>query len=148
MRDRIFIGLSGLFFLLFFALVGTVTLERPLTNILRARTVAPSPLKSFVAAFPQTTGIDHGETGEKPVPIKLSVYIRDVAGDSLPNREVKLVASLADVSVVPGETQTTNETGLAQFFLTSRRAGTVTLTVTDVQSNIAIVNVPTVEFTE
>lgn len=148
MKDKKFLALSSFFFLLFFAAISTVILERPMTQILRAKNASPSPLKSFVVAFPQV-GVAGAENGLiPPTKIKVSVFVRDVNGSVLPGRSVKLSAGASNLNISPSDTQMTDNIGQAQFFITSAAAGKVQLTVTDVGSNTNIVNVPTVEFTE
>jgi len=140
MKDKKFITLSSLFFLLFFLFMTVVNFNQPLRQLLKAQSVSPSPLKSFIIAFPQI-----GPTGSK---IKVSVFIRDVNGDALSNRSVKLSSSLISANITPSETQTTNNLGLAEFYLSSDTPGEVKIQAVDVASNTNIVNVPTVEFTQ
>ncbi|MBI4991043.1 Ig-like domain-containing protein [Candidatus Gottesmanbacteria bacterium] len=148
MKDKKFLALSSFFFLLFFAAISTVILNKPMTQILRAKNASPSPLKSFVIAFPQV-GVAGAENGlTPPTKIKVSVFVRDVSGSVLPGRSIKLSAGASNLNISPSDTQLTDNIGQAQFFLTSSVAGKVQLTVTDVGSNTNIVNVPTVEFTE
>lgn len=148
MKDKKFLALSSLFFLLFVVGMATVTLNKPLSGLLRAKNVAPSALKSFIIAFPQkgSTGVEGSP--KPPTKIKVSVYIRDVNGSVLPGRSVKLVASLPSVVIAPSDTQTTNNLGMAQFFITAKAPGKTTLTATEIASNTTIANAPTIEFTE
>ncbi|MCL4339387.1 Ig-like domain-containing protein [Patescibacteria group bacterium] len=148
MKDKKFLTLSTLFFLLFIAAMSTVMLEKPTSQILRAKNSVPSPLKSFVIVFPQVgvAGSQNGDnTGTK---IKISVYMRDVNGNVLPDRTVKLSSSLEGVTISPADQQVTDNIGQAQFYLTSTSTGKAELTAIDVVSNTKIVNVPTVEFTQ
>ena len=80
--------------------------------------------------------------------VKVTVSMRDVNGSVLPNRSVHLSSSITSLEVTPADTQTTNNNGQAQFFINSNTPGTVKLTVSDLGSNITIVNIPTVEFTQ
>lgn len=148
MKDKKFLALSSFFFLLFVAAMSTVVLDKPTSQILRAKNVNPSPLKSFVVVFPQVgvAGIEGTETS--PTKIKVSVFIRDVNGSVLPGRSVRLSSAVAGINITPSDIQITDNIGQAQFFITSSVAGKVQLTVIDVGSNTNIVNVPTVEFTE
>src|SRR3989338_8129832 len=82
MKDKTFLILAGLFFLLFFGGIVTFALQKPSSTILRAKNTAPSPLKSFVVVFPQVSRI-----GEK---VKVTVTMRDISGQILPNRSVRL----------------------------------------------------------
>lgn len=148
MKDKKFLALASFFFLLFFAAVATVALQQPTTQILRAKNATPSPLKSFVIVFPQVGVAASEDSGKTPAKIKVSVFIRDVSGNVLPQRSVKLSADLAAVTITPANTLTTDNLGMAQFFLTSSQAGTVKLQAVDVASNLSVVNIPTVEFTE
>lgn len=149
MKDKTFVTLAGLFFLIFFGGVIAVTLEKPTLNFLtRASTVNPSPFKSFAVVFPQVGVAANAQSGKEPTKIKVSVYIRDVNGTVLPNRTVKLATLSASVNITPSDTQSTNTIGQAQFFITANTPGTVNLTVTDVASNTTVVNVPSVEFTK
>lgn len=147
MKDKKFAALSLLFFLLFFAGIVTVAIQKPTNQILRAKSVNPSPLKSFIIVFPQI-GTIGTETGDKnPPQIKVSVYIRDESGSVLPGRSVQLTTSPA-VNIKPADTVSTDSLGMAQFFLSSSEKGTVKLTATDISSNTTIANSPTVDFTE
>lgn len=147
MKDKKFLALSSLFFLLFMVGMATITLNKPLSGLLRAKNVAPSALKSFIIAFPQK-GSAGVEGSQPPTKIKVSVYVRDVNGSVLPGRSVKMAASLPSVVIAPSDTQTTNELGMAQFFITAKAPGKTTLTATDVVNNTTITNAPTIEFTE
>ena len=140
MKDKTFLSLSLLFFLVFSVGIAILTLETPISKILRAKDENPSPLKSFAVAFPQV-----GTVGNQ---IKVSVYLRDVNGTVLPNRQIKLSSSLSSTAITPSDTQNTNDIGMAQFFITATATGKAQLTATDVGSKTAIVNIPTVEFTE
>lgn len=148
MKDKTFVALSSLFFLIFFIGVVSVTLNKPLSNILRAKDVAPSPLKSFGIVFPQIGAVGDATGIKNPTKIKVSIYIRGVDGSILSNRTVKLAADLPSISIQPADTQMTNNIGQAEFFITSNQAGRAKLTATDVSSNISVVNIPTVEFTQ
>ncbi len=148
MKDKKFLTLSILFFLLFIAAISTVMLEKPTSQILRAKNSVPSPLKSFVIVFPQV-GVAQSQNGDNAgTKIKVSVYMRDVNGNVLPDRTVKLSSSLEGVNISPADQQITDNIGQAQFYLTSTGTGKAELTATDVVSNTKIVNVPTVEFTQ
>lgn len=140
MKDKTFLTLAGLFFLLFFGGIATIAIQSPSSTILRAKNTNPSALKSFVVIFPQV-----GSVGSK---LKVTVSMRDVNGAVLPSRSISVSSSLPTLIVEPSNTQTTDDHGQAQFFISSPVAGTATLTVSDVGSNIAIVNIPSVEFTQ
>ena len=148
MKDKAFIILSGLFFLIFFIGIGVVTLDRPVSNILRAKNVNPSPFKSFVIAFPQVGITSDSSKSDMGKEIKVTVTMRDVNGVILPDRQIKLTPSLNSVVIKPANIQTTNNTGQAVFFLSSKDPGTVKLTVNDIETNMKLENVPSVEFTE
>ena len=141
MKDKTFIVLSATFFLLFAIATATLTLNNPLSQILRAKDVAPSPLKSFGVVFPQV-----GVSGATK--IKVSIYIRDVNGGLLPNRAVKLSSDSEVVSITPSDTQNTNSIGQAEFFITSSESGKVNINAIDVATNTNVVNIPSVEFTQ
>ncbi len=89
--------------------------------------------------FPQVTSIQ-----EK---VKVSVYIRDVNGASLPNRKVRISTDTSGISFAPSDIQTTNEIGMAQFSMSAAYPGQVKISAIDVDSNTSIINIPTVEFT-
>ena len=146
MKDKTFIALSGIFFLLFFIGIGALTLNTPLSNILKAKNIAPSPHKSFAVAFPQIASIGDPLKNRDPVKIKVSVYIRGVDGSILSNRTVKLAAEPPIVSIEPSDTQTTNDIGQAQFYVSSHQEDQVKLMAKELTSNIDIINIPTVEF--
>lgn len=139
MKDKKFFALTSLFFLLFLAAMGIATLNQPIGRLLRARNITPSSNKSFVMVFPQTTRVQDGK-------IKVSVYIRDVNGASLPNRKVKVSSGTSTISFTPSDIQTTNEIGMAQFFMTSASIGRVEIAAVDIESNTSIINIPSVEF--
>ena len=145
MKDKTFMALSSLFFLLFFVAVGSITLNRPLSGILKAKNVAPSPLKSFAVVFPQVAKISdsRGGNGTK---IKVSVYIRGVDGSILPNRTVKLTADNPSVSIEPADSMQTNDIGQAEFLVASQEAGKTKVTATEVATNTQVINIPTIEF--
>lgn len=149
MKDKAFVTLTGLFFLIFFGGVIAVALQGPTAGLfIRASNVNPSALKSFAVVFPQI-GIAGDENSSKPpTKIKVSVYIRDVNGTVLPNRAVKLSANTPSVIISPSDTQTTNNIGQAQFFISAKTAGKIQLSVTDISSSTTVVNIPTVEFTQ
>ena len=147
MKDKTFIALSALFFLLFFIGIGAFTLNQPLSSILTATNVAPSPLKSFAVVFPQIVSISDISRID-PAKIKVSVYIRGVDGSILPNRTVKLSADPPIVNIMPSDTSDTNTIGQAEFFVSSRETGKIKLIAKEVSSNIDIVNIPSVEFVE
>jgi len=147
-KDKKFLALSSVFFLLFLVAMATATLNQPISRFLRAKNVAPSPLRSFVVVFPQVGTAGTEGSDSNPTKIKVSVYMRDVNGMALPNRGVKISSTLDGVSFSPSDTQTTNEFGMAQFFLTSTSAGKTQLSVADIETNTSVVNIPTVEFTK
>lgn len=147
MKDKKFAALSLLFFLLFFAGIVTVAMQKPTSQILRAKNVNPSPLKSFIIVFPQIGTAGNENSDKKPTQIKVSVYIRDESGSVLSGRSVQLTTSPA-VTTKPADTVSTDNIGMAQFFISSSQKGTVKLTATDVASNTTVANSPTVEFTE
>lgn len=141
MRDKPFFVLSGLFFLLFLGGMTLFAMEQTgPSTILKATNAAVSPLKSFVIVFPQVASI-----GTK---VKVTVTLRDVNGVAIPNRPVKLTSTSIPVTITPTDTQSTDENGQAQFFVTTNTPGTVQLQATELGSNLSIVNIPTAEFTQ
>jgi len=147
MKDRKFIALVSFFFLLFFAGIVTVALQKPTSQVLRAKNTNPSALKSFIIVFPQV-GVAGEETADrKPTQIKVSVFIRDESGAVLPGRTVRLTTD-PDIKIKPADNLSTDNLGMAQFFISAVSPGTVKLTATDVASNTTISNSPTVEFTQ
>jgi hypothetical protein len=148
MKDKKFIALSTFFFLLFIGGILAITLENPTNSILRARDdTPPSAEKSFVVVFPQIGRSASGNTDETNSKIKVIVTIRDASGAVLPNRQVKLAATLGTVQISPSDLLTTNTIGQAEFSISSPNPGTTNLSVTDVSSNISLSNIPSVEFT-
>ena len=133
MKDKKFIALSLLFFLLFFAGIVTVAIQKPTSQILRAKNVNPSPLKSFIIVFPQIGTAGNENSDKKPTQIKVSVYLRDESGSVLSGRSVQLTSSPA-VTTKPADTVSTDNIGMAQFFISSSQKGTVKLTATDVSA--------------
>lgn len=148
MKDKTFVTLAVLFFLLFLTGIAALTLNTPLSGILRARNVTPSPLKSFGVVFPQVGNAGIENSPKKPTNIRVSVYIRDVNGSVIPGRVVKLAASSSDVTIKPSDTQTTDKIGQAQFTVTSPVKGIVKFTATDTESNTVISNIPTAQIIE
>ena len=146
MKDKTFVALSGIFFLLFVIGIGAVTLNKPISTMLRAKNVASSPLKSFGMIFPQIASVGDPAKGIKPADVKVSIYIRGVDGSILPNRSVKLAADPANVSIEPADVQVTNDIGQAQFTISSQVVGKVKLIARETTSNTEIINIPTVEF--
>lgn len=149
MKDKTFIILSGLFFLLFFGGVIAVALGGPITGLfIRATDAIPSPVKSFAIIFPQVGVVSDESSGNPSTKLKVTVYLRDENGTLIPNRAVKISSDSKAVSFTPGEVQNTNSIGQAQFFMTSSLPGQFELSITDVKANIPVANVPTVEFTQ
>lgn len=139
MKDKTFTALSGIFFLLFVIGIGAVTLNKPLSTMLRAKNVAPSPLKSFGVVFPQIATA--GNTN-----VKVSIYIRGVDGSILENRNVRLSAEPATVTIAPSDTQITNNIGQAEFTVSAQTEGKIKLKAQETSTNTDIINIPTVEF--
>ncbi len=128
--------------------MSTIFMSKPTSQILRAKNSAPSPLKSFVIIFPQV-GVAGSETSiNKPTKIKVSVFVRDVNGNSLTGKTIKLTANPSNVNITPSDTVTSDNIGQAQFFISSESPGKIQLAVSDTVSNTNIENVPTIEFTE
>jgi hypothetical protein len=149
MKDKAFLTLTGLFFVVLFAGIAVISLEKPTSNILRASNKNPSPQRSLIVVFPQVGTIGDDTSEKKPSKIKVVVTIRDIDGSILSNRTIKLSSSMPNVKITPADTQTTDiETNQATFYLSSAEAGTAKLKITDVASNLDLINVPTVEFTE
>src|SRR3990167_4936296 len=142
MKDKTFTALSGIFFLLFVIGIGAVTLDQPLSNILRAKNVVPSPLKSFGMAYPQIGTIGNPATGQLPTKVKVSIYIRGVDGSILSNRNVKLSANPSVIAIEPSDTQQTNDIGQAQFTISSPTAGKFKLKAEETTSKTEVINIP------
>lgn len=147
MKDKKFLALASFFFLLFFAGIATVALQSPISQVLRAKNVNPSPLKSFIIVFPQVGVAGDEASTNKPTQIKVSVFMRDQGGSVLPGRSVQLTTS-PSANIKPADTVSTDNLGMAQFFISSSQTGTVKLTATDLASNTSVSNAPTVEFTQ
>jgi hypothetical protein len=147
MKDKTFLTLSGVFFLLFFIGIAAVTFNEPISRILRASNVTPSSTKSFGIVFPQVGVAGDEATGQNPTQVKVSIYLRDNNGDVLPNRSVKLSSVNGEIDITPSDSQPTNTFGRAEFFIQSKAPQTVKLTAIDVANNTPITNLPSVEFT-
>lgn len=147
MKDRKFVALASFFFLLFFAGIAVVALQKPTSQILRAKNVNPSPLKSFIIVYPQMGVAGQENSDKKPTQIKVSVFIRDEGGSVLTGRSVQLATS-PTTNIKPADTISTDNLGMAQFFISAASPGTVKLTATDIASNTTVSNSPTVEFTQ
>lgn len=141
MKDKAFISLVGAFFILFVVAIGVIVMNNPTSNVLRAKSSTPSPLKSFVIVYPQV-----GIAGDTK--IKVSVYLRDVNGNVMPDRSVKVTTNPTSATISPADTAFTNNIGMAEFSVSSSVAGKVALNVTDVANNMSIPNIPTLEFTQ
>jgi hypothetical protein len=140
MKNKTFYTLISMFFLIFFIGIVMIGLSGTQSSgIIRAKQSDPHPLKSFAVAFPQISSIGKN--------VKISIYLRDVNGAVLGNRMVKLETD-QPTSISPADTQTTNNIGMAQFYVTSDKIGQVKLTAIDQASNVSIVNIPTIEFTQ
>lgn len=148
MKDRKFLALSSFFFLLFFLAIAGVALDRPLSLFLRAKNVTVSPLKSFVIVFPQIGAAGLEGSDKPPTKIKVTVYLRDINGNVVSGHNIKLASSLEGTSIIPADTQPTNELGMVQFFLSSPNPGKSQLAATDLIGNISVMNIPSVEFTQ
>ncbi|MBI2611898.1 Ig-like domain-containing protein [Candidatus Gottesmanbacteria bacterium] len=135
--DKKFIILSSIFFLLFIFGIGTLIVERPVSQFLRAQTAEVSPTKSFFTAVPQVGNSD----------IKVDVYIRDQDGNVMPGKTVKLSTDLSSVTIEPSDSQNTDNLGKASFSLKSDSPGTANLTVVETTSNVTLTQKLSVEFT-
>ena len=147
MKDKAFLNLSILFFIIFFAGIAIITLDKPTSQLLRAANVEPSPLKSFAVVFPQTGKITEIQNPDSGTKIKAVITIRDVQGNALSNRTVKLSSNLAGTLINPSDTQTTSDIGQATYFISSTIPGKAELQAIDIDSNTTLVNIPTIEFT-
>lgn len=142
MKDKKFLALSILFFLLFFVMIAIASVDQQSKGFFtKAKNSNLSPLKSFVIVFPQVGVVNSTK-------VKVTVYLRDTNGSSMANRSVKLASSQEGVNISPGDTQNTNDLGMAQFNITSSSPGQVQLTATDLNSNTPVANIPTVQFTQ
>lgn len=79
--------------------------------------------------------------------------MRDVQGNVMPDRKVKLHSALPTVVIKPQDTLATDSYGQAVFTATSKLKGKADFEITDLESNIILSKkngniVPTVEFTE
>lgn len=142
MKDKKFLVLSTVFFLLFLFGIISLSLDKPTSQILRAKNATPSPLKSFVKFYPPTAPVGNNK-------VTVNVYIRDVSANSLPGRTVRLLVPDPKIIISPADTQTTNDFGMAQFVITSNIVGLFKLSAIDVSSEISISdsNIPDIEFT-
>ncbi len=148
MKDKAFMSLVGAFFILFVAAIGVIVMNNPTSNVLRAKNSVPSPLKSFVIVFPQVGVAGDANSPKTPTKIKVSVYLRDVNGNVMPDRSVKITTNPPSAAISPTDTMFTNNIGMAEFSVSSVAAGQIALNATDVASNMSISNIPTLEFTE
>ena len=148
MKDKAFISLVGAFFILFVAAIGVIVMNNPTSNVLRAKNSVPSPLKSFVIVYPQIGIAGDTNNSKTPTKIKVSVYLRDVNGNVMPDRSVKVTTNPSSATISPGDTAFTNNIGMAEFSISSTVTGKVALNVTDVANNMSISNIPTLEFTQ
>lgn len=141
MKDKKFLALSSVFFLLFLVAMISLSFDnKSASRLLRATNVLPSPLKSFVIVYPQVSSVG----GEK---IKVTVYLRDVNSNVLPDRTIQLLGSPNVIQISPDESQITNDLGMAQFDISSSTPGKVQIIASDVATSTTITNSPSVEFT-
>lgn len=148
MKDKVFVALSSIFFIVFAVGIGVSFLNKPTSSILKAKNAVPSPLKSFAVVFPQI-GVAGAEDAPKPpAKIKVSVFMRDVNGNVLADRNIRLTSTPSTLKITPADSLFTNNIGQAEFFITSSETGKVTLSVTDIVSNTQLANLPTVEFVQ
>lgn len=147
MKDKTFISLSVLFFILFFLGIALVGFEKPLLNTIFALNENPDTGKCFGVIFPfsGTAGDENSPT--RPTKIRVTVVIRDKNNKFLSNRPIRLVPDLSSVTVSPTDTQNTAN-GQAVFEISSSRAGTVHLKAIDLNSKAVIEKIPSAEFTE
>ena len=149
MKDKAFMSLVGVFFILFVAGICVIVMNNPISNVLRAKNSVLSPQKSFVIVYPQVSGIaSDANSAKTPIKIKVSVYLRDVNGNIVPNRPVKISTNPSSTIISPSDTASTNEIGMAEFSVSSMVPGEFALNATDIESNMSISNIPTLEFTE
>ncbi|MBI4066830.1 Ig-like domain-containing protein [Candidatus Gottesmanbacteria bacterium] len=147
MNDKKFIALSSIFFLMFIFGMGTLFVQEPISNYLRATTAQVSSEKSFITAIPQIGKTEGSISETKPAQIKVNVYIRTDSGDLLAQKTVKLSTDLTSVNISPSDTQDTNKDGKAEFILTSTTPGVAQLTAQELTSGKTISNSLSVEFT-
>ena len=140
MKDKKFLILSSIFFLLFILGMVNLTLDKPTSQILRASNATPSPLKSFVTVNPQMTHVFDGK-------IQITVYLRDANTNVLPNRNIQLAFVPNTIDITPSEALNTDNLGMAKFEISSKYPGKVQITATDLASGISVANIPGVEFT-
>lgn len=139
MSDNKFIILSSVFFLMFIFGMGTLFVEKPLSNFLNAATATVSVDKSLITAIPQVCSLSNTSPNFCPdKKIRVDVYIRNEKGSLLAKKTVKLSTNLPNVSIHPTDTQNTNEGGKAEFFLTSTIPGIADLTVVETTSGKTI----------
>lgn len=148
MKDKVFVALSSVFFILFAVGLGVTFLNTPTSNILKAKNAVPSPLKSFAVIFPQVGIAGTPDSEKPPTRIKVSVFMRDINGNVLADRNVKLSSEPSVLTINPSDTLFTNNIGQAEFFITASEKGKVSLLITDVGSNTQLANVPSVEFVQ
>lgn len=141
MKDKKFLILSALFFFLFAAAMISLSLQP--NRIFQARATVPSPSKSFVIAHYPPGGIV--PLNEK---IKVTVYMRDEDGNVLANRGVRLSSTLTGVTILPSDTITTNENGMAEFTLSSGTSGKAQISAVDHGSNTSLTTSPGIQFGE
>lgn len=139
MKDKKFLILSALFFFLFAAAMISLSLQP--NRIFQARATVPSPSKSFVIAHYPPGGIV--PLNEK---IKVTVYIRDEDGNVLANRGVRLSNTLTGVTILPSDTITTNQNGMAEFSLSSVTNGKAQISAVDQGSNTSLTTSPGIQF--
>ena len=148
MNDKKFIALSSIFFLMFIFGMGTLFVQNPLSNYLRATTSTVSSEKSFLTAIPQIGSPQGTTSSTKPEKIKVNVYIRTDSGDLLAKKTVKLSTDLSSVTISPSDTQETDKDGKVEYMLSSKSPGTAQLTAQELGSGTTIKNSLSIEFKE
>lgn len=156
MKDKKFIILSSIFFLLFIFSIGSLLIGNPLSNYIKAATVTVSASKSIITALPQACSVSNNAPfpcAEKK--IKVDVYVRSEGGDLIPNRTVQLSTQngIADkITISPSGNQITNTFGKAEFILSSDTIGKTDLIAKDITDpdsakHIQIAQPLSIEFT-
>lgn len=149
MSDKKFVALSSIFFLLFIFGMGSLFVQEPLSNYLRATTTAVDQNKSIITAIPQVCSSKPNAISKCPnQKIKVAVYIRSENGDLLANKSVQLWTDPTGPNIQPSDIQITNKNGMAEFVLASETPLKVSLFAKEIASQKQLTQTLSVEFTQ
>ncbi len=117
--DKRLSGLFILFFMSFFVFLSLIVFRKPLSQLTRASTNAPSADKTILLVWPLDAVASRNED------ISVTVFVRNAENGPVPKRQVLVRSSLGAVSPVAVES---DDAGKAVFTLKNTTPGTSTIT--------------------